>query len=358
MSAYRNFLRAVFDDEARESRGHDAIEVESSDGEAVPTPGSVATEVHGDGGVNVGAEEPTTRNAQSRNWVFTINNPDPPVWEFLTHLETISRRGVYQLERGEAGTEHIQGYVEFNGNKTLNGLKRLLNRVHWETRRGTRDQAYQYCRKEDTRVQPPHEWGDWEVGRGARTDWASFRKSIEEARTWDDLFKNDEIQPLLAKYGDYAREYWHITRKPTPIRIELYPWQIRMRDIATGLVDDRAVYWIWDPRGHTGKSTFVAWLSQQFRAILMPTKKEDALYLYMGETICIWDLPRDLQEHFSYGAVEAIKTGNFVSTKYRTVHKRFDHPHVFIFANWAPDMSKLSEDRWRVWLINPETLSF
>lgn len=47
-------------------------------------------------------------------WVFTVNNPEeqlsPQFWEDC-------RLAAWQLEMGEEGTPHFQGYVEFNRRK-------------------------------------------------------------------------------------------------------------------------------------------------------------------------------------------------------------------------------------------------
>lgn len=90
-----------------------------------------------------------------RNWVFTINNPpvdangvvvppQPLLWS--RHVFSI-----WQLERGENGTLHWQGYVEFSGQFSLSQLKngcQELRTAHLEGRRGSADQAVSYCRPE------------------------------------------------------------------------------------------------------------------------------------------------------------------------------------------------------------------
>lgn len=96
----------------------------------------------------------------SRNWCFTINNPEPEEypdqWSNLSNLKA----GVFQMELGEEGTVHLQGYVELNNPRQLQWLRRNLSaRAHWEKRRGSRKQAFEYCMKEETRLGFPSFFG-------------------------------------------------------------------------------------------------------------------------------------------------------------------------------------------------------
>lgn len=68
----------------------------------------------------------------------------------------------------ETKRAHLQGYIELRQKARLSGVKVLLDdcSVHLEARAGTREQARDYCKKDgDFR-----EYGEWIVGRGARTD--------------------------------------------------------------------------------------------------------------------------------------------------------------------------------------------
>lgn len=58
---------------------------------------------------------------------------------------------IYGRETGESGTRHLQGYIEFESAKPLGGVRKILPKAHWEPRRGTPQEAAEYCRKE----------GDW-----------------------------------------------------------------------------------------------------------------------------------------------------------------------------------------------------
>lgn len=88
----------------------------------------------------------------ARRWCFTINNPSeeelPEEWT-TNQLKMM----LCQLERGEEGTLHLQGYLEMKSPCRLAALKRLLPRAHLEVSRGSRFQAMNYCLKETTEDQ-------------------------------------------------------------------------------------------------------------------------------------------------------------------------------------------------------------
>lgn len=115
----------------------------------------------------------------SRSYCFTINNPS--VDEQLLIEETIPnetiRYIIYGLETGESGTPHLQGYMELNKPIRLAGLKKIepFSRAHLETRRGTREQAREYCMKDNEWI----ELGQWDIGgQGCRTDLKGICKLI------------------------------------------------------------------------------------------------------------------------------------------------------------------------------------
>lgn len=114
------------------------------------------------------------KNTRVRNWCWTLNNPTITAAVMRAHLEQHKnfRYSVFQLEKGESGTPHFQGYIEFNAPMRFNAVKTLIGgNPHLEGRNGTRDQARDYCMKEDSRLHGPWEAGSFTVGgQGARND--------------------------------------------------------------------------------------------------------------------------------------------------------------------------------------------
>lgn len=62
----------------------------------------------------------------------------------------------------------------------------------------------------------------------------------------------------------------------------------------------------------------------------------------------------------NFTAIEELKNGTFISTKYNTKRMRGPSPHVVIFANFEPDYTVLSKDRWIIGEIDPhgKTIEF
>jgi len=120
---------------------------------------------------------------QSKNWVFTWNNPEydaepPNVWPDV-------RWGVWQHEVGESGTPHYQGYVVFTKNTRLAWLvEHLPPGIHWMIRRGTHEEAKAYSTKTETRTHGP--WfvnPDDEPQQGKRSDLAEVAEYIKTHNT-------------------------------------------------------------------------------------------------------------------------------------------------------------------------------
>lgn len=121
---------------------------------------------------------------QTPNWVFTINNPTPfdrpRQWPGV-------KFGVYQMEKGEEGTPHLQGYIILNKKATLAGVKKLHATAHWEPRKGSHDQAVAYCTKEETRVSESETWGEAPSGQGHRSDLAAVQASLDSGASDEEV---------------------------------------------------------------------------------------------------------------------------------------------------------------------------
>lgn len=125
---------------------------------------------------------------QSRSWVFTLSAKHVSEDELRENLEGYTWIG--QLERGEGGYEHYQGYIENETPIRFSTLKKKFPTIHLEIRKGTPLQAYEYVTKEETRIgqilgnmeKPPEEK---KRGRGQILD--SLHERICNGEKVDDI---------------------------------------------------------------------------------------------------------------------------------------------------------------------------
>lgn len=128
--------------------------------------------------------------SQSRYWCATLNNFDEEDFVFATIL--CERRihgltyGIVGREIGEAGTPHLQCYFEFDRRKKFTTVKKIFGKYHLETRRGTAEEASEYCKKDGDYV----EFGSiTESKQGQRTDLDRIADLIQEGATRREIAK-------------------------------------------------------------------------------------------------------------------------------------------------------------------------
>lgn len=125
-------------------------------------------------------DDNTSSRKRLRNACFTLNNPDEPAASFAQRVrEALAPTYlVFQLERGENGTPHYQGYIEFDKPKSFSTVHRALGRAHLEARRGSAAQASDYCQKADSRVDGPWVFGQLSQ-QGRRSDLADALTALD-----------------------------------------------------------------------------------------------------------------------------------------------------------------------------------
>lgn len=117
---------------------------------------------------------------RGKHWCITINNPES---ECIGYDATLMDYLICGLEKGEKGTTHLQGYVQFKQKKTLATVKSFWPRAHLEIAKGKPDQNVQYCSKE----KHVHDHGTLQAGQGARNDLNDIKKLIDEGSSWQQL---------------------------------------------------------------------------------------------------------------------------------------------------------------------------
>nr|WAE42912.1 MAG: replication associated protein [Cressdnaviricota sp.] len=223
---------------------------------------------------------------------------------------------MFQLEQGADGTPHFQGYCDFGRKVRPCSVVKYTNRVTWgkiDMKKGGIKGMIAYCSKKDETYRA----GPWWLG-------------IEEPITF-----------ILAK---------------------LRPFQEDLMKIIIEKPNDRQVVWVVDPLGCAGKTAFAKHVCSIMpnEALYVCGKGADVKYAVSEHLenhsirVVFFDFTRDTEGYVSYSAIESIKNGIFFNTKYESRMRIFASPHVIVFSNFEPDVTKLSADRWVI--IRPAPL--
>jgi len=141
---------------------------------------------------------------------------------------------------------------------------------------------------------------------------------------------------------------------------KFYPWESIILNILKEPADDRTFYWIWEPNGCAGKTTFQKYIFQNFENVVVlsgkSTDMKNGIIQFIeknNETpdIVLINIPRSNIDFVSYEGLECIKDMFFFSGKYEGGMVCGKPPHLFIFANEKPPDDKLSSDRLKVFKI-------
>jgi len=288
---------------------------------------------------------------RSKRWVFTWNNYTDATIVALSALECVYL--VYGRETSPTtGTPHLQGFVIFRNARHRTAIVAELGGGHWERALGTSAQAAEYCKKD----------GDY-VERGTFPDSAGKRTDLEGIVSWIDEFIRDngrapserEIaaeQPIaLLKrldVGKLAR-----LRAPSPVLRDgdLLDWQESLRLELEEEANDREIMFYVDEDGGKGKTYFQQWMVSKYpdRVQCLGVGKRDDMTFAVDsdKTVFFVNVPRGAMEFLQFTVLEQLKDRMVFSTKYQSVMKVLPKvPHVVVFTNEMPDMSKMSQDRY------------
>lgn len=149
-------------------------------------------------------------------WCFTLNNPDVGGEEFLERVVAslpCLRYCVFQLERGESGTPHFQGYIELKRSQRLSYMRRLSSLAHYEEAKGNGDQNEKYCTKDDDRLSGPWRHGE-RVSQGQRTDLQAAADVLAEGGSLRMVAR--EHPTVYVKYSRGLAMLQQILSSPSP----------------------------------------------------------------------------------------------------------------------------------------------
>lgn len=201
----------------------------------------------------------------AKHWVFTWNNPNITPRQLVELFQQTSIKYAFQLEEGEQGTQHYQGYAQLEKRQRMSYLQRKIsNRAHWEIARGNPAQCIAYCTKSDTRVEGPwvHDGID-RLGQGKRSD---LSRAV-------DLLLESGLTPVVEQYPVVYVRYHRGLR-------ELVGFKRRER----ALPEPPETIWIYGPPG-SGKST----IAHRFTAGAYHKNNSGWWDGYDDQSTCVWD---------------------------------------------------------------------
>lgn len=199
--------------------------------------------------------------------------------------------------------------------------------------------------------------------KGKRSDLDSVKQDIANGHSYDEICETHF--DTVAKYSRFIQERIQARDSGAELSSSLKeydsavwkPWQQDVIDLVQQAPNPRKIHWFWENTGNIGKSWLAKYLAAAFKAILLkPGKQADLSYIISKSTskLVIFDLsrtnaPSEGREHFldsAYSLAEDLKNGMIQSTKYDSTTMIRGTSHVIFFANFAPDMTKWSEDRY------------
>ena len=105
---------------------------------------------------------------------------------------------VYQYERGENGTYHIQGFIIYKGGKRFVNVKQDFPTAHIIIPKGSNIENRDYCTKKETRVAEPVEIGEFSEMR-SRNDITQFFEALKLGA--DNILLKGMFPVLYSQYG-------------------------------------------------------------------------------------------------------------------------------------------------------------
>lgn len=164
----------------------------------------------------------------SRSYCFTLNNPTIAETEIIE--DSGCRYLIYGIEIGEnQGTLHYQGYLEMTSPQRISYLKKWLPRAHFEPRKGTREQAREYCMKDGEWI----ECGSWEAGgQGARNDLEVLMNRVKKNEPMINIMESDPQS--VSRNLRFIEKYRELTEKEQTREFRKVEVDIYVGDAGTG----------------------------------------------------------------------------------------------------------------------------
>lgn len=230
--------------------------------------------------------------------------------------------------------------------------------AHWSNRTHTREQAYNYCKKEETKVLPEQLYSNFTLEatvQGERSDLVDARSIILSHTKWADIVNdpNPVMEKALKKFYKWCSAVHHARPIAVDVDFIYRPWQAELVSKLLVEPDSRQILWYYDEEGFQGKSWMKKHLAANYGALcLSGGKTADIAHVLDNHRIVIWDLAKAKDpQSVNYEVMEDVKNGCIFSPKYDSCVKHFEVPHVVVFANFICPDGKFSKDRIKLIIL-------
>jgi len=237
-------------------------------------------------------------------------------------FEGIAKKYTFQIEKGDSGYTHLQGRISLCKKRRKPELIKLFNSekslapMYCEptTSNESKKVAF-YVLKRDTRVEGPY----------ADTD--EIKVETKQLK----LFKGYTLRPYQQSIIEKSQNFCM-----------------------------RTIDLVYDTTGNCGKSILSEYMEYLgLSEEVPPFRMMDDIFQWVCsrpiKKSYIVDMPRGMKKDRLgdfYSGIEVIKNGVAYDKRYSAKKRRFDRPRVFVFTNTLPNLSLVSADRWKIWIID------
>jgi len=179
-------------------------------------------------------------------------------------------------------------------------------------------------------------------------------ETVQEAM---DKLAEPHAKAVIALYRYGSQE----EREEVSPLINEHSWSKQLRGELAAKPNPRQIIWVVDTVGNTGKSALCKHLSstdqQSFLVVTRMSQTRSVMTLVTraiakgewNKHAVLLDLPRKAARSYSlYETVGMLKDGMITTLGCAGKTLVFDSPHVVVFANFWPDTTQLTGDRWDV----------
>lgn len=141
--------------------------------------------------------------ARARGWVMTLNNyTEKERNDIIREFELQCTYACIGIETGKNGTPHLQICAEFTNTKSLSQIKKICVRLHAEKRKGTKEEASNYCKKDGNF----HEIGKLKNAKGKRTDLDQVKEAVKQGKPMREIMEIASGYQAL-RYAELCKKY-------------------------------------------------------------------------------------------------------------------------------------------------------